>query len=186
MLLKAYSTWHSRMSSSRWVIMPLWLSGSLRYFLYSSLYSCYFFLTSSAYNRSLLFLSFFIPVLAWDVPLVSLIFLKRPLVFPILLFSSISLHCLLKEAFLSLLAILWYSAFSRLYLSLYPLPFPSVLSSAICKDLSDNHFDFLHLFYFGMVLVGASCTVLQTSIRSSSGTLSTKSDPLNVSLTSTV
>ena len=37
-------------------------------------------------------------------------FLKRSLVFPILLFSSISLHWLLKKAFLSLLAILWNSA----------------------------------------------------------------------------
>ena len=38
--------------------------------------------------------------------------------FPILLFSSISLHRSLKKAFLSLLAILWNSAFRCLYLSL--------------------------------------------------------------------
>ena len=44
--------------------------------------------------------------LAWNVPLVSLIFLKRYPVFPILLFSSISLHWSLRKAFLSLLAIL--------------------------------------------------------------------------------
>ena len=55
------------------------------------------------------------------------IFLKRSLVFPILLFSSISLHWLLKKAFLSLLAILWNSAFSWVYLSLSPLPFTSLL-----------------------------------------------------------
>ena len=37
------------MSGSRWVITPLWLSGSLRSFLYSSsVYSCYLFLISSA------------------------------------------------------------------------------------------------------------------------------------------
>ena len=41
MLLKALLTSHSRMSGSRWVITPLWLSGSLRYFLYSSVYSCH-------------------------------------------------------------------------------------------------------------------------------------------------
>ena len=40
-----------------------------------------------------------------------LVFLKRSLVFPILLFSSISLHWSLRKAFLSLLAILWNSAF---------------------------------------------------------------------------
>ena len=43
---------------------------------------------------------------AWNVPLVSLIFLKRSLVFPILLFSSISLHWSLRKAFLSPPAIL--------------------------------------------------------------------------------
>ena len=42
---------------------------------------------------------------------------KRSLVFPILLFSSISLHWLLKKAFLSLLAVLWNSAFRWVYLS---------------------------------------------------------------------
>ena len=47
-----------------------------------------------------------------SVPLVSLIFLKRSLVFPILLFSSISLDQSLRKAFFSLLAILWNSAFT--------------------------------------------------------------------------
>ena len=63
-------------------------------------------------------LSFIEPIFAWNVPLVSLIFLKRSLVFPILLFSSISLHWSLRKAFLSLLAILWNSAFRWVYLSL--------------------------------------------------------------------
>ena len=36
MLSKAHLTSHSRMSGSRWVITPLWLSGSWRSFLYSS------------------------------------------------------------------------------------------------------------------------------------------------------
>ena len=42
--------------------------------------------------RSIPFLSFTVPIFAWNVPLVSLIFLERSVVFPILLFSSISLH----------------------------------------------------------------------------------------------
>ena len=59
-------------------------------FLYSSsVYSCHLFLISSASDRSIPFLSFIEPIFAWNVPLVSLIFLKRTLVFPILLFSSI-------------------------------------------------------------------------------------------------
>ena len=126
MLPEALLTSHSRMSGSRWVwvIIPSWLSGSWRSFLYSSsVYSCYHFLISSASLRSIPFLSFIEPIFAWNVPLVSLIFLKRSLVFPILLFSSISLHWLLRKAFLSLLAILWNSAFRWLYLSFSPLLF---------------------------------------------------------------
>ena len=104
MLPKAHMTWHSRMSGSRWVTTPLWLSGSWRSFLYSfSVYYCLLFLISSASVRSIPFLSFIVLIFAWNVPLVSLIFLKRSLVFPILLFSSISLHWTLRKAFLSLL-----------------------------------------------------------------------------------
>ena len=96
MLPKAHLTSHSRMSCSRLVVLPSWLSGSWRSFLYSSsVYSCYLFLISSASVRSLPFLSFIEPIFAWNVPLVSLIFLMRSLVFPILLFPSISLHCAL-------------------------------------------------------------------------------------------
>jgi len=103
MLPKAHLTSHSRMSGSGWVITPLWLSGSWRSFLYSSsVYSCHLFLLSSASVRSLPFLSYTEPIFAWNVPLVSLIFLKRSLVFPFLLFSSISLHWLLRKAFYSL------------------------------------------------------------------------------------
>ena len=54
-------------------------------------------------------------IFAWNVPLVSLIFLKRSLVFPILLFSSISLHWSLRKASSSLLALLWNSAFKSVY-----------------------------------------------------------------------
>ena len=80
-------------------------------FLYSScVYSCPLFLISSASVRSVPFMSFIEPIFAWNFPLVFLIFLKRSL-FPILLFSSISLHWQLRKAFLSLLAMLWNSAF---------------------------------------------------------------------------
>ena len=104
MLPKAHLTSHSRMSGSRWVITPSWLSGSWRSFLYSSsVYSCHHFLVSYASVRSLPFLSFIEPIFAWNVPLVSLIFFKISLVFPILLFSSISLHWSLRLSYLSLL-----------------------------------------------------------------------------------
>ena len=112
------------MSGSRWVITPPWLSGSWSSFLYSSsVYSCHLFLISYASVRSIPFLFFIVPIFTWKVPLVSLIFFKRSLVFPILLFSSISLHWSLWKAFLYFLAILWNFAFKWVYLPFSPLPF---------------------------------------------------------------
>ena len=119
-------------------------------------------------------------------PLVSLIFLKRFLVFPIPLLSSISLHWSLRKAFLSLLVILWNSVFKWVYRSFSPLPLTSLLFSAICKASSDNHFAFFHFFFLGMVLITAFCTVLQNSVHSSSGTLSIRSSALNLFVTSTI
>ena len=132
MLPKAHLTSHSRISGSTWVILASWLSGSWRYFFYSSLYSCHHFLYSASV-RSIPFLFFIEPIFAWNLPLVSLIFLKGSLVFPILLFSSISLHWSLGKAFLSLLAILWNSAFKWVYLFFSPLPFAALLFTATCK-----------------------------------------------------
>ena len=150
MLSKAHLTSHSRMSGSRWVITPSWLPGSWRSFLYSSsVYSYHLFLISSASFRSMPFLSFIVPIFAWNVPLVSLIFLKRCLVFSILLFSSISLHWSMKKVFLSLLAIFWNSAFKWVYLYFSPLPFTSLLFTAACKASSDNHFAFCISFSWG-------------------------------------
>ena len=98
------------------------------------------------------------PIFAWHVPLVSLIFLKRSLVFPILLFSSISLHWSLKKAFLPLLAIIWNSAFTWVYLSFSPVLFTSHLFTAICKASLDSHFAFWHFFFVGIVLIPVSYT----------------------------
>ena len=82
----------------------------MKIFLYSSsVYSCHLFLISSAYLRSITFLPFIVPIFAWNIPLVPVILLKSSLAFLILLFSSISLHWLLRKTFLSLLAILWNS-----------------------------------------------------------------------------
>ena len=172
MLPKAHLTSHFRMSGSRWVITPSWLSGSWRSFWYSSsVYSCHLFLISSAPVRSIPFLFFIETIFAWNVPLVSLIFLKRSLVFSILVFSSISLHHWGRLSCLSLLL------FETLHSNLYIFPFLLCLSclfffSAICKAFSDNHFAFLHFFSLGMVSITASCTMSWTSINFSSGTLS--------------
>ena len=153
--------------------------------MYISVYSCHLF----CFCRSLPFC----PLLcmkccawnfAWNVPLVSLIFLKRSLVFPILLFPSISWHFSLKS-FLSLLTVLWNSTFRWLYIFPFLL-FLSSVFSAICKNSLGSHFAFLHFFFLGIVLITTSYTVLQTSVHSSSGILSIWSNPLNLLVTSTV
>ena len=55
------------------------------------------------------------------------------LVFSILLFSSVSLYCSFKYAFLFLFALLWNSAFSWVYVSLSPFPFTFLLSHLFVK-----------------------------------------------------
>ena len=93
----------------------------------------------SASVRSILFLSFIVFIFARNVPLVSLTFLMRSLVFLILLPlpTPISLPCSLRNAVLSIVAI-WNSAFRWVYLSFSPSPFTSLLFSAICKASSDD------------------------------------------------
>ena len=111
-----------------------------------------------------------------------LIFLKRFLVFSILLFSSI----------------FYIDHWGRLISPCYSLElciqmgisllfsFASLLLSAICKASSNNHFAFLHFFFLGMVLIPVSCPMSWTSIHSSLGSLSIRSNPLNLFVTSTV
>ena len=170
MLLKAHLTSHSSMFGSRWVITLLWLSGSWRSFIVQ--FFCVFLpplLNIFCFCQVHIVLSFIVPIFAWNVPLVSN-FMKRSLVFPILLFSSISLHWSLRKSFLSLFAI-WNSAFKGLYLSFSPLSFTSLLFTTICKGFSDSHFAFLHFFFLGMVLITACCTMSWTFIQSSLGTV---------------
>ena len=106
MLAKAHLTSHSRMSDSRWVSTLLWFSVSgisffVKFFCVC-VFSCHF-LISYASVRSIPFLSFIEPIFALNVPLVSLIFLKRSIVFHIPLFSSIYFYWSLRKAFLFLL-----------------------------------------------------------------------------------
>ena len=148
MLSKAHLTSHSRMSGSRWVITPSWLSGSWRYFLYSSsVYCCHLFLISYASVRSIPFLSFIEPIFAWTVPLASLISLKRSLVFLILMFSSLALHWSLRKVSPCCCLELWVQMGTS-FLSCFAFCFS--FFSAICKDSSDNYFAFLHYFFLGM------------------------------------
>ena len=107
------------------------------------MYSCHLFLISSA---AVLYYTH----LCMKCSLGVSDFLEKMSSLPHSIFSSISLHCSLKKAFLSLLDVLWNSAFTCVYLSLTPFPFVSLLFSAICKASPDNHFACLHFFFFGM------------------------------------
>ena len=96
MLPKAHLTSLSRMSGSRWVITPSWLSGSLRPSLYSSsVYAWHLSLISSTSVRSLLFLSFIVPIFAPSVPLVAPVFLKSSLVLHLYPCVCVKFVCLL-------------------------------------------------------------------------------------------
>ena len=109
MLTKAHLISHYRMFGSRWVITPLCLFRSLKPFLYSSVvYSCDLFCFCYVHTISVLI----VPIYTLNIPLVSLIFLKRSLVFPILLFPSISLHCSLKKMCVCVCVCVWVAQFS--------------------------------------------------------------------------
>ena len=103
--------------------------------------------------------------------LVSLIFLKSSLVFLILLFSSIYLHWSLRKAFLSLLVILWNSAFKWVYLSFSPWFLFLFFSQLFVRPPQTAILPFLHFFFLAMVLIPVSCTVLWTFVHSSSDIL---------------
>ena len=125
MLPKAHLTSHSGMSGLGewlmviWIIMVIWVM---------KIFFVWFFCVFLAPLLNIFCFCYvhIISILYWahlcmKCSLVSLMFIKRSLVFPILLFSSISLHWSLMKAFLSLLAILWNSAFRWVYLSFSPL-----------------------------------------------------------------
>ena len=150
---ETHLTLHSRLSGSRWVIIPLWLSGSGGSFVYSSsMYSCHLFLRSSASLGPYHF-----------CPLLCSCFMECPLVFSICFPYFFAL--IPEEGFL----------ISPCYsLELCTQMFASFLSSfafryssfsAVCK--ADNHFAILHAFFLGMVLITDSCTMSWISVHRS-------------------
>ena len=159
------------MSGSRWVTTPSWLTGSLRPFLYSSsVYSYHLFLTSSASVRSLLLLSFIVPIFVWNVSLVSPIFLKRSLV--LLFYYFLLFLCIvhIRLSYLSTLfsetlhSIVYFFPFLFCISCLFAQLFVRFLRQPLCLVVS----------VFGMVLVTVVCTMLWISAHSSLCTLSTR------------
>ena len=108
---------------SNHTILVIW---SWRSFLYSSVYSCHLFFISYASVRSIPFLSFIVPIFAWNVPLVSLIFFEEN---PLFL-------CIDHWGRLSYLSLLFFGTLhSNGYVFLFLLClFVSFLFSAICEQ----------------------------------------------------
>ena len=116
-------------------------------FLYSSpMYSCHLFLISSASVRSIPFLTFIVPIFAWNIPLVSNFLedisgLSHSIVF-LYFFALITEAGFIISPCYSLEVCI-----QMVYLSFFSYPLASLLFSAICKASSDNHFAFLHFFF---------------------------------------
>ena len=68
---------------------------------------------------------------------------------------------------------------------LFSFPFGFSSFHSYMSDLLRQPFSFLHFFFLGMVLIPVSCTMSQSSVHSSSCTLSIRSSPLTLFLTST-
>ena len=104
----------------------------------------------------------------------SQIFLKRSLVFPFLLFSSVSLHWSPREAFSSLLAVLWNSTFKWVSF---------LFSFAFCFSFLSYLYGLLRQPFclFGFLFLGDDFDHHLTNLlHSSSGTLSIRSNGFKI------
>ena len=127
--------------------------------------------------RSVPFLSFIVSIFAWNVSFGISDFLEE---ISSLSHSTVFLYffaLIIKESFLISPCYSLELCIPMGLSFLFSFAFSFSSFSAICKASSDNHFAFLHFFFLGM----ASCTMSLTSVHSSSGTLSIKSNPLNLS-----
>ena len=77
-------------------------------------------------------------------------FLEEISIFSILLCSSISLHWSLRKAFLSLLAILWNSAFKWVYLSFSPLSLAFFFSQEFTRPPQTTILHFCIYYSWGL------------------------------------
>ena len=146
------------------------------------MYSCHLFLISYASVKSIPFLSFIEPILHEMFPWYLWFSWRDLLSFPFCCFPLFL--CIDRWGRLSYLSLLF---FGTLHSDAYIFPFLLCFrfsSFHSSKASSDSHFAFLHFFSMGMVLISVFCTMSQTSIHSSSGTLSIRSSPLNFFVTS--
>ena len=184
MLPKTHLTLHSRMPGSRWVITPLWLSGSWRSFYSSSVYSCHLFLISSASVRSIPFLSFFSVHLCMKCYLRISNFLVD---ISSLSHSIVFLYFFDHLGRLSYLSLLFFGTrHSDEYIFLFILCLALHLFYQLFVRPPQTTILLFSFLFLRMVLITACCTMSLTSVHSSSGTLSIRSNPLNLLVISTV
>ena len=142
----------------------------MKIFLYSSpVYSCHLFLISSASVRYIPFLSFIEAIIAWNVPLVSLIFFKRSPFYCFPLFLCTDNWGRLSYLFLLFFVTLHSNGYIFPFLLCFSLLF---FSQLFVRPPQTAILLFCISFSMGMVLIPVSCTMSQTSVHSSSGTLS--------------
>ena len=124
-------------------------------------------------------LSFIVPIFAWNVPLVSLIFLKRSLVFLIYCFPVFL--CTDHLGRLSLVSLLFFGTLHSDG-SIFPflLCFPLLFFAQLFVRLPQT--TVLPFFFLEMILITASYTMLWSSVHSSSGTLSVQIPWIHLSL----
>ena len=101
-----------------------------------------------------------------------------------LVFSSISLHRSLRKA-LSLLVILWNSAVRWVYVSFSPFPLLLIFSQLFVMPPQATILPF-YISFLGYGFYHHLLYKVTTSVHSSSGTMSIRSNPLNLFVTSTV
>ena len=140
------------------------------FFVQFSVYSCHLFLISSTSVRSIPFLSFIEPIFCMKCSLGISKFLEGISSLSHFIVFLFFFTLITEEGFLICLCYFLELCF-QLRIS-FLFSFASLLFTAIFKASSDSHFPFLNLVFLGMVLIPVSCTVLWTSIHSSSGTLS--------------
>ena len=143
------------------------------------------FLISSASIRSIAFVSFTVPIFAWNIPLVSPIFLNRSLVFPILLFSSII--CVDYRGRLYYISLL---LFGTLHSNEFIFPFLLCLSLVFFSQLFVRPLQTTILPFWISFSWGWSWSLPPvmswTSIHSSLGTLAIRSNLFDLFVTTTV
>ena len=178
MLPKAHFTLHSRMSGSRWVTIPPSLSGSWRSFLHSSsVYSYYLFLVSSAHTISVLHCAHLCMESSLDISN----FLEEIPSFPFYCFPLFL--CIDHWGRLSYLSLLF---FGILHSDEYIFLFLLCLSLLFFSQLFVRFPQTTILPFCISFSWGWSWSPTLVQCHSSSGTLSIRSNPLDLFVTSTI